>query len=754
MKKFLKITLALMILILIGIGVFWLTFDLNTYRGMVIQKLSIALGRPVEIGSLEMKLAAIPTIRIQDITVGNPEGFDDEEAFAKVDSAEVTLALAPLLSKRLEVQNIALMTGYVNLIEKNGKNNWTFDSDNPRAVAARAVQGANTDAEEWLKQMRIDTVSLKKLLLSHQVKDKKQSFLLNDFSLKQLKVFSFSTTMNNQSFKVAGNLDSLLDLLRHQQDYKFNIDITAANAAVKLLGNIGDTTKFTNLLLNVDITGQNIKQTLSDFGIAVAGLPAQPFVLKAVLQGDLTAIQLSSFSLTLGGDKMTLSGTGKIAGLQENPSITFNGSLNLSDRVLAQALKTKPFRSTFKIATKGRVIDLTEWTLQANRSDIQGVGRFDFSAAVPAVQLALQSEYFEIEDLVFTESQPYRARVATANQVPKRLISDKTFDLSALNKVNADVKLAFPHIKISDAISDYVGVMGNVSLKKGVFSTNQLAITALGGQIATNAHLDTTQPQYRFDVQLDAQQLNMNVIKKWSEYVQGGHLDANVKLSATGRSIYRILSTLNGQIVAELSEGTIVNPWFNNLAAPFIKMQKKKNSVSFSTTDQESRIVCGAVNLTVRNGVIQSNEDIALETSTVNFLIGGEVDVFNETLNLQMHPFVGNSTIEALAQVVQIGGTFQNPVPGVAQEAVAPQLLQLGLNKLTKQKNTRSELNEYALCQKVLKHKTKGQLRTEQKKRQVLPLPAKPEPVEETTTKTLKDEFQQQLLKSLREALQ
>ena len=72
MKTFLKIFLGFLGILIIGIGVFFLTFDLNTYRGLITEKLSAALGRSVTIESMEMKLSMIPTIKIRNIRVSNP----------------------------------------------------------------------------------------------------------------------------------------------------------------------------------------------------------------------------------------------------------------------------------------------------------------------------------------------------------------------------------------------------------------------------------------------------------------------------------------------------------------------------------------------------------------------------------------------------------------------------------------------------------------------------------------------------------
>jgi len=41
-------------------------------------------------------------------------------------------------------------------------------------------------------------------------------------------------------------------------------------------------------------------------------------------------------------------------------------------------------------------------------------------------------------------------------------------------------------------------------------------------------------------------------------------------------------------------------------------------------------LVCGAMNLNIKNGVISSVDQIALETSVVNFTVNGDINLAKE----------------------------------------------------------------------------------------------------------------------------
>ena len=71
MKKFFIALLILILLPILTVGIFILTFDLNRYREFTEKKLSETLNYPVSIGAMETKLAFVPTIQITDFKITN-----------------------------------------------------------------------------------------------------------------------------------------------------------------------------------------------------------------------------------------------------------------------------------------------------------------------------------------------------------------------------------------------------------------------------------------------------------------------------------------------------------------------------------------------------------------------------------------------------------------------------------------------------------------------------------------------------------
>ena len=107
--------MILLLILFVAISIFFLTFDLNSYKGIITSKASEALGRPVTINSMSMKLSLIPTVEIKGIKIVNNAEFKDEAPLLEIDSIDATLALLPLLQSKVEIKSFNMATAKVNL---------------------------------------------------------------------------------------------------------------------------------------------------------------------------------------------------------------------------------------------------------------------------------------------------------------------------------------------------------------------------------------------------------------------------------------------------------------------------------------------------------------------------------------------------------------------------------------------------------------------------------------------------------------
>ncbi len=102
-----------------------LLFDPNDYKGDIATAVQNATGRELTLDG-DLELALFPTIRIAvgAATLSNAPGFGDEP-MARIGSAELRLALLPLLAQRIEISQARLAGLELNLARnRSGANNW------------------------------------------------------------------------------------------------------------------------------------------------------------------------------------------------------------------------------------------------------------------------------------------------------------------------------------------------------------------------------------------------------------------------------------------------------------------------------------------------------------------------------------------------------------------------------------------------------------------------------------------------------
>lgn len=129
MKRVLKLLgivvgAVVVLFVVAGIAVS-LLFDPNDYKDEITAAVQEATGRTLALDG-DLELAVFPTIRIAvgSATLSNAPGFGDEP-MARIGSAELRVALLPLLSQNIEIRQARLAGLELNLARnRQGANNW------------------------------------------------------------------------------------------------------------------------------------------------------------------------------------------------------------------------------------------------------------------------------------------------------------------------------------------------------------------------------------------------------------------------------------------------------------------------------------------------------------------------------------------------------------------------------------------------------------------------------------------------------
>ncbi len=773
MKIFLKIFVGLLVLLVLGVCIFLWTFDLNKYRGVITEKIGTALGRSVQIEDMELKLSLIPTVKVKGISISNPEAFKDKDPFVLIDTAEVTIAVMPFIMDRIiQVNDFQVGTATVNLMQNKDQNNWTFVS-NSSASSKKTTTSAGSSASQnvnvLIDEMSVDSIGIRDLTVSFDDGTQKQVVQIKDFLLKQLKAISMTVVYNKQNIKLSGTLNEVTDLILQKPDYVFNLEVEAFNLKSQISGSVGNTKDFSNLLFNVNSTATNIRNI--SILPTKSSLPSLGMKLSATVQGDLqSGFSISPLTLQF-DEKLKIDLVSSVSALMDNPTVSAKGTISLSDPSLAQKFGLKPLEAQIDTTLNKSEIQIASASLIADKSDLNLVADISLKDKIPFVRANVSSAYFNPSDLLAETgvASEGASSVSTGKAKNTSMFSSDKIDFSALNLLNANVLLQMNHLKLTDQINGYVSFSGNVRLQDGLLTVDPLKVSAIQGNIDGSLSVDAKKTPAQISLSLQGENMKLDDVKGLTDILEGSVLNMETSLKTKGDSVKTFVNALNGQIILEVTEGTIVNKWFNSLPEA-VGLVTQRKSVSYSTTDQESKLNCAAVNLNIKNGLVKMDKSVAIETSTINFAVSGDIDLPNEKLSVSMVPSVSQLSQEtnnklSLAQIIRIEGPFTQLKPkldtqGIVKEAAQQGVRQL-LNRVGEKAGIQIPSNEgtqstalVGLCEQALGRKPKGNVSESPVAQPVQQQTTASSPAENTKKPiSSKDQFKQELMKSIFDSL-
>jgi len=115
---------SLIVLFVVGIGIISATVDPNDYRGEITDVVKKQTGRDLSFDNIELSFFPSLGANLENVTLSNAAGFK-EAHFVNVSQVQVSVAILPLLSKKLEVDTLTLHGLDVKLARNaQGVTNW------------------------------------------------------------------------------------------------------------------------------------------------------------------------------------------------------------------------------------------------------------------------------------------------------------------------------------------------------------------------------------------------------------------------------------------------------------------------------------------------------------------------------------------------------------------------------------------------------------------------------------------------------
>ncbi len=417
---------------------------------------------------------------------------------------------------------------------------------------------------------------------------------------------------------------------------------------------------------------------------------AVPFDVQGVLGplARLTATDETPYPVALKGTVggVTLSADGGIAeplaGRGIDMAVKVEAATLAGLAPLTGALPALP-----PLDVKGRVKGggaawaLSDLTLKAGRSAAAGTVSINLSRSRPVIKASLQAALLDLGELLPQDADAAQAG-PTGTATPRdRVFSREPLPLEAFKVANATFDIEIARLVLPDGVVlEGLGARGG--LRGGRLTLDPVQARLGGGIVKATVEADASSGKalvLKAAVSGDKVvlgQLFADMAR--SDLLTDAPTDAKADLTASGTSVAGLMGSLDGTVRISVGAGR-VNQALIDWAGGDVLNQLSETLNPFAEKREYADLVCAAVNLRARGGVIDYDRAIAMETSRMSVVSSGVIDLGAEKLDVAVRPYpkdgVGISAGK-LAEMVRLQGSLAQPkvvadVAGVARTAVS-----------------------------------------------------------------------------------
>lgn len=316
------------------------------------------------------------------------------------------------------------------------------------------------------------------------------------------------------------------------------------------------------------------------------------------------------------------------------------------------------FSANVEIAENGLTLD--QFVAKFKESDLAANVDIDWSSEIVKIDATANSGLLDLTPFM-SEPDSDSAKSKSNNE---KVFSDEPIDWAWLDSYDVIADLSINKLIANKNV--FSDLNAKVNLSEGKLSVVPLQAFFAGGNVKSILQLKRVGESANLDLQLDALNLSLAEVGATGESVlEGGTTDVVLDLSGKGNSLHQIMSTLNGEVVAEVQKGVIKNDTFEMIGTDVI-LELLSTLNPFMKEDETTNLECAAVKFTAKDGILSSNNQIAVETSKIKIVGGGVINMNSEELEIGFSPSAKKGigvNVSSLVKFVRLGGTLSNPHP-------------------------------------------------------------------------------------------
>jgi len=246
-----------------------------------------------------------------------------------------------------------------------------------------------------------------------------------------------------------------------------------------------------------------------------------------------------------------------------------------------------------------------------------------------------------------------------------RIIPVADLPLDLLRSIDADLDLRIDAVKLNDTAR--IGpLLVRATIADGRLNADPVELANGAGQIL-HAALSVDAAQTTWTFRLNGAGIDLGeMLSRFGEpkLITGGSSDVDLDVRGRGNTLAAVLGSLNGNVRLRIGPNRINNVAVDVNKGIIARIFSAANP--FQKTDPDTQVKCIAVRVPVKDGILKSEHNAAVETAKYNLIATGTVNLRTEGLDLAVTPVVTSGLgLTEIPTIVSLSGTFAAPAVGL-----------------------------------------------------------------------------------------
>ena len=631
----------------------------NNFKSDIVTAVKKKTGRDLTLID-DLKLSIFPWLGISTgkLTLSNPIGFE-EEPFLSLEESDIKVKLLPLLSKKIEFNQIIIKGLILNLTKNlTGISNWNdlTSSGTQKINPLKSIsQNNNQEATDTIAISTINGISIENAVINWNNQQSGNKLLITDVNFMANKFAYNEPVFVDLSLDVINPDTNWLESIKLKTELILDekletLELSHSDLHLTILDK-----KIPNQPHTAKLNAANIALNKPEQTIKVSGLEIRS--KDVLLSADITGNTING--------KTTFQGPVTIAPF--SPANVLK-QLGISMPIMQDTEVLNKALATFNFVATPNSCDLQNITLNLDDTKILGSTSItDFNH--PAIAFNLAANAMDADRYlppVIDKSSRSLATPAIA-----LVLGASTIPIETLRKLNIFGQLSLSKLKVKGMTLQ--GVQLNLNAKDGLItiqpSTNKFYTGSYSGNI--NADMRNKNPIFTLNEKVSHVQVEPLLKDFNGEAKIGGLLDASLQLEGQGSEVKELKSSFTGNLSFLFKDSVIKG--FNlqkiiNDAKTFIT----KSNLPINNKNEQTLFSNISGTAMINKGLIQNNDMVA-KSSKIQINGKGNADLNTEKLDYKINANLIKTAATATEPEqlndtpinITVAGTFSKPTYAV-----------------------------------------------------------------------------------------